>query len=298
MSGHALAPVDLARALGVTFLWGLNFSLIGYCLTYLDPYSLAGLRFLLCAVPLVLFLPRPRVPAGLVIAYGLCFGLGTWGLVNLGVQLGSSPGVSSIVLQTSALFTTGFGIVLFGERLTTGKVLGLLLSCLGLALILSLEDGSATLSGVALVLAGAFFWGVSNSLVKRAAPDNQLAFLAWSSLVAPLPLFALGFSQFGPLPLTPLPDTGELVLVIALLLASSYIATLYAYYVWNRLISQYDLSRVAPLSLAVPVFGLLCAHLVFDEALGATKLLAGALVMLGLAVNVRGDQWLGRLLAR
>ena len=292
MQGQALAATDLARALGVTFLWGLNFSLIGYCLAYIDPYTLAGLRFLLCAFPLVFFLPRPDVPAGYILAYGLCFGLGTWGLVNLGVQLGSSPGVSSIVLQTSALFTTGFGILLFGERMTVGKLAGLVLSCLGLALILELEDGSAALPGVLLVLAGAFFWGVSNSLVKRAAPDSQLAFLVWSSLVAPLPLFLVAWMQFGPPDPAALPGGGELIVLLGLLLASSYLATLYAYYVWNQLISRYDLSRVAPLSLSVPVFGLLCAHLVFGEALGASKLIAGALVIGGLIVNVRGDQWL------
>lgn len=295
MDSRRLTSADLAKALGVTLLWGLNFSLIKYCLAYIDPYTLAGLRFLLCALPLVFFLPRPVLPLHLLAGYGLTFGLGTWGLVNLGVQWGAAPGVSSIVLQTSALFTTGFGVLFFGERFTVGKLLGLLLSVFGLAVLLGLDDGSVTLVGAALVLMGAFFWGVANTLVKRAAPPSQLAFLVWSSLFAPLPLFALGYSQYGPPPVAPLPDAGEAVLLFALLLASSYVATLYAYYVWNRLISQHDLSRVAPLSLAVPVFGLLCAHLVFGETLGAAKLSACALVILGLTVNVNGDRWLRRL---
>lgn len=289
--------MDLARALGVTFLWGLNFSLIKVCLTWFDPFTLSGIRFLLCALPLIFFVPRPDVSPIWVVAYGLCFGIGTWGLVNWGVQSGSAPGVSSIVLQTSALFSAVFGIVLFAERPTPGKMIGLLVAAIGLGILFRLQDGSVTVEGVALVIAGAFFMGVANSLVKAAAPRRHLSFLAWSSLISPLPLFALGYLQFGGVPLVPVAEAKTLAIVCACLLISSYLATLYSYYVWNRLIHRYELSQVAPLSLVVPVFGITISHFVFAEPFGGDKLLACVLVMLGLLIAGLLDRYLDRYAA-
>lgn len=294
MSNTSLSLADLLKALLVTCIWGLNFSLIKYCLNYFDPYTLTGLRFLLCVLPLIFLLPKPDVPMKWVVGYGLLFGIGTWGMVNLGVQLGISPGIASVVLQSSALFTFLFGVLLFKERLTLGKVLGLLVSASGLVMIARLTDGSITLAGMLLVLLGALFWGISNSLIKASKPRNQLSFLTWSCLFSPIPLFVMGYVYSGGQPVAEFADLSELAFVVFLLLASSYIATIYCYVVWNSLIARYDMAHVAPLSLAVPVFGLLSSAYFFSEPVGAAKLVAGAVVLVGLLFSLRGDYLLAR----
>ncbi|XKY25342.1 EamA family transporter (plasmid) [Pseudomonas luteola] len=43
-------------------IWGVNFSVIKLGLATVDPFTLAGLRFLLCAVPTVFLIPKPAVP--------------------------------------------------------------------------------------------------------------------------------------------------------------------------------------------------------------------------------------------
>jgi O-acetylserine/cysteine efflux transporter len=74
------------------------------------------------------------------------------------------------------------------------------------------------------------------------------------------------------------------------------VATLFGYTVWNALMRRYSVSQVAPLSLMVPVFGMSLSAWLFAEALGAQKLLAATLVLLGLLINVFGPRLLNRLL--
>ena len=76
---------DLTIAILVTFMWGINFSFIKLGLTSLDPFMLAVLRFFLCAIPLVFFIKKPDVRFIYVIAYGLFFGVGLWGILYLGM---------------------------------------------------------------------------------------------------------------------------------------------------------------------------------------------------------------------
>ena len=52
-------------------IWGGNFVIIRRALDEVTPLLLATLRYLLSALPLMLVLPRPRVPWSNLAAYGL-----------------------------------------------------------------------------------------------------------------------------------------------------------------------------------------------------------------------------------
>ena len=62
---------DMLLGVLVTAIWGFNFSVIKMGLSAMDPFMLAGCRFLLCAVPLVFFVARLDTAFKYVIAYGL-----------------------------------------------------------------------------------------------------------------------------------------------------------------------------------------------------------------------------------
>ena len=71
----ALSKCDLVVGLVVTIIWGANFSVIGLGLQSLDPFMLTLLRFTFCALPLLLFIPKPRgVSYATLAAYGVLFG--------------------------------------------------------------------------------------------------------------------------------------------------------------------------------------------------------------------------------
>lgn len=62
--------------------------------------------------------------------------------------------------------------------------------------------------------------------------------------------------------------------------------TLFGYAAWGWLLVRHAAATVTPLALGVPVFGIGASALWLGEALPAWKLLAAALVLAGLALNL------------
>ena len=71
------------------------------------------------------------------------------------------------------------------------------------------------------------------------------------------------------------------------------LSTLVGYSVWNHLIVKYGASRVAPFSMLVPIFGVTSGTIVLGEHFTAWHALAGALVLLGLALHALGARLFG-----
>ncbi|MGE7992648.1 EamA family transporter [Pseudomonas sp. NPDC089554] len=284
-----MKPLHVVLAVLITAIWGVNFSVIKLGLASVDPLILAGIRFSLCALPAIFFIRKPDVPWRYLIGYGLVFGMGLWGVVNLGIKAGLSAGIASLVLQFSAFFTLLLGGVVFKEALTRFQLLGMLVALAGLLCIITLSDGSVTLPGVLLVLFGAAAWSVANVINKKAKTKDVFAFLVWSSAFAPLPLFALDYAVNGSAGYTALVQQVDTTAVLSILF-QVYPNTLFAYWVWNSLLKAYPVSTVAPLSLLVPIFGMLGSVLVFDESVPVSKVLAVVLIVLGLAVGLYGQR--------
>jgi O-acetylserine/cysteine efflux transporter len=62
--------------------------------------------------------------------------------------------------------------------------------------------------------------------------------------------------------------------------------SLFGYAVWAWLLSRHPAATVVPMALLVPVFGMASSALMLGEPLPAWKLIAAALVMAGLALNL------------
>lgn len=277
----------LLLAILITAIWGINFSVIKIGLSSVDPFILAGIRFTLCALPALFFIKKPDVPWRYIIGYGLVFGIGLWGLVNLGIKAGLSAGIASLLLQFSAFFTILLGSVVFKESLTRYQIAGFALACTGLLSIVFITDGSVTFSGTLLVLAGAIAWSIANIIIKRSATKQIFAFLVWSSAFSPLPLFLLDWLVNGSNGYTALISHVDYRAVLSILF-QVYPNTLFGYWVWNSLLKQYPISTVAPLSLLVPVFGILGSMAIFGEAISSLKILALLLIISGLVVGLYG----------
>ncbi|MEO9332614.1 EamA family transporter [Ectopseudomonas guguanensis] len=279
----------LLLAVLITAIWGFNFSVIKLGLQSVDPFILAGIRFTLCALPMVFFIRFPQVAIGYVITYGLLFGVGLWSIVNLGIQAGLSAGIASLVLQFSAFFTILLGALVFHESISKYQYAGIAIALLGLGLIINITDGTVTLVGIALVIFGALCWSLANIVIKKAGTKEVFAFLVWSSLFSPIPLFLIAYLQHGPeIYVRTLAQIDNAA--IFSILFQAYPTTLIGYWIWNSLLKTYPVSTVAPLSLLVPVFGLLGSALIFSEQIGLSKGVAAALIILGLVVGLYGKQ--------
>ncbi|MVV51723.1 hypothetical protein EJA72_26275 [Pseudomonas sp. PB120] len=287
----------LLLAILITAIWGVNFSVIKLGLTTVDPLILAGVRFTLCALPAIFFIQKPDVQWRYIIGYGLVFGIGLWGVVNIGIQSGLSAGIASLVLQFSAFFTLLLGSWIFKEAISRYQLAGIGMACGGLLSILSIVDGTVTTAGLILVLLGAVAWSAANVIMKKAKTTQVFAFLVWSSAFSPIPLFALDYAVNGAAGYSALVNQLDYRAVLSILF-QVYPNTLFGYWVWNSLLKRYPVSTVAPLSLLVPVFGLLGSVIIFNESLSLNKIVAVVLIVSGLGVGLYGQRILNAVLMR
>ncbi|MFC3034348.1 EamA family transporter [Pseudoalteromonas fenneropenaei] len=277
-------------AILVTAIWGWNFSIIKLGLGTLDPFMLAGLRFLFCALPLIFFVQKPNTSLKAMIFYGVLFGTGVWGMVNVGVYLGVSAGVASLLLQFSAFFTIIFGVLFFKEKVGMPQLFGFSVAMLGLMIVLNLTDGSISYAGIAFVLFGALCWSLTNVVVKKVKPNNVFSFLVWSCLFASFPLFVLGYFVNGGDALVQMSQNIDAMTVFSIFF-QIYPATLFSFWIWSSLMKKHPISSVAPLSLLVPLFGLMGSMVIFDEALNVDKMAAFGLILSGLIIGMFGSKF-------
>ncbi|MGC5703421.1 EamA family transporter [Pseudomonas sp. NFXW11] len=285
----------LLLALLVTALWGLNFPITKLGLASIDPLLLTALRFALAALPWVFLIPRPQVAWGWLAAYGLIFGVAMWALINLGIEQGVAPGTAALLVQFSAFFSLGWGVLLLGERVRRQQLLAIGIALWGLLRIIGDSPGQATSLGYWLLLVSAFSWSLGNLIIKYCKVQQVLAFVVWASLFAPLPLLALTWMEHGVAPFQQLPGqlSGQAVLS---LLFQVYVATHFCYWGWNLLLSRYPLSRVAPWSLLIPLFGTLGSVLILGQGVTLDDAISMALILAALVVGqFRWRSWrLGR----
>lgn len=286
--------VDWGWALLVVLVWGVNFVVIHVGLVGVPPLLLGALRFLLVALPAVFFVPRPRIPLRWLLAYGLTISFGQFALLFSAMRVGMPAGVASLVLQSQMIFTLLFGALLLGERWQRHQPAALGLAGIGLLLLATQQQaGGMTLLGFVLTLGAAACWGLGNIVTRRisqSGPVDLLGLVVWGALVPPLPFLAASLWLEGP---------GQVVdslqhISTSSVLAIGYlalIATIVGYVIWGRLLQRYPVAEVAPLTLLVPVVGLLAARVLLDERLLAVQWCGIALVLAGLLVNLFWPRW-------
>ncbi|WP_406066025.1 EamA family transporter [Micromonospora sp. NBC_00860] len=273
-------------ALLVAAIWGVNFVAIELGLRDLPPLVLTALRFIAAAVPLVFLVPRPSARLRYVVAYGLVLGVLKFGALFTALAAGMSAGMASLVLQAQALMSVLLAAAVLGERPARAQVAGVLVGSVGIGLLAIGSGGHATVIGFVLTLFAAASWATANLVMRASGETRPLSLLVWSSLVPPLPLLGLaGVVDGGQAVLDAITGLSWRGLLAVMYIA--YVSTLVGFGIWNRLIAQYSVARVAPFSLLVPVFGLSAAWLLLDEPVGATELAAAAIILAGLALVVR-----------
>ncbi len=292
-----MRPRDLALALLVVLVWGVNFVVIKAGVAEVPPLLLGALRFVAAAFPAVLLFARPRLPLRLYLAYGLTISVGQFAFLFTAIHVGMPSGLASLVLQSQAFFTMVFAAFWLQEAWRPSQLAGLALAGVGLALIGSAHGLAMPLTGFLLTLLAAAMWAAGNIVTRevgRHGPVDLQAFVVWASLVPPLPFFALSLLLEGPAAIgAALADFGLQAAAAVAYLAWG--ATLLGYGLWSRLLARYPANQVAPFSLLVPLVGLTAGWVVYGESLQPVHFAGGALLMAGLGVNLFGTRLMARL---
>ncbi|KKA43866.1 EamA family transporter [Salinivibrio sp. KP-1] len=281
-------------ALLVVLIWGVNFSVIKVGLETLPPILFSGLRFFIVALPAVFFIPRPKVKLWQLFAVGLSLGVIKFSLLFIAMQNDASAGIASLLLQSQVIFTIGLSALVLKEHVTVPQRIGLIVAFSGFGLFFVASTGSATLTGVAMIVAAGFFWAVANMVMKQMPGVNLMHFMVWVSLIPPLPLFALSywFETHQPIALlqaTPLSGWVSIAYV-------GYLSTLVAFAIWGWLLNQHTSASVTPFALLIPIVGMAAASIGLGETLSMIEWVGAALIVSGLSLSVLGrriGRWLG-----
>lgn len=273
-------------AILVAAIWGFNFIVVKVGLNEMPPLLYGGARFVVAALPLIWFIKKPPVPWSLMIGIGLSLGVAKFGFMFLGIHVGMSAGLASLVLQSQAFFTIILSVVLLKDQIHTNQILGMLIAFIGITLIgVNLHEGS-TLLGFLLIIAAAISWAFCNILFKLAGNVNMFSLVIWTSLIPPLPMYLLSLTFEGT---HALPDTLSQMTSLgwACLIFTACGSTWIGSTLWGVLLRTYDASLVAPYSLLIPMFGISFGHFLLGEQFTFSIYASCGLVFFGLLVN----QW-------
>lgn len=260
---------------------------------------LAALRYTFASLPAIAFVKRPTIGWKYVVAYGMTVGVGQFSCLFYAMNNGMPAGISSIVLQSQAFLTPIFAAVFLKESLKRNQVIGLIVAGVGLCLI----GGNIGVDGLFSIPVGAFlttlaaaaFWGISNIIIryasKQAASEgnkiDMLSMVVWSSLVPPIPFLAMAMIFDSPKTLFNTISNFNAMSVFSVLYLAIF-ATLFGYGIWSKLLAQYPAGKVAPLSLLVPVTGLITAQIVLTEKLSTMQWIGGFVIIVGLVLSNLG----------
>lgn len=181
------------------------------------------------------------------------------------------------LLYSAPVFVTVISRLAFKEPLVTLKVIALISSLVGLALLVEVFNPKVlkvSLAGIGTGLAA----GLSYALFSIFGKTAMRKYSHWTALV-----YALGFGTVF-LAFIALPSVRELPLtlgVVALLLLTGTVHTLAAYALYVRGLGRVEASRASILTMVEPVVASIIGMAFFAELISPLQALGGGFVILG-----------------
>ncbi|TFJ94284.1 DMT family transporter [Lentibacillus salicampi] len=272
----------------ITIIWGYAWVFMKASLNFMGPFTFSAFRFGTGAATLLLALwilksgrPPRRMWKHLVIV-GILQTTIVFTFVMYGMQF-VDAGKSSVLLYSMPLWSSIFAVKILGEKITNGKVLGLILGMIGLVTILGWDiffvQDSSVIFGEVLIIVAAVSWAASNVYYRvKLEGMTQLQVSAYQMLFGTIGiLIATLFAEWG----EPVVLTGESIFYI---LFTGVLASALCFTVWFVLLSLIDMVTATLSTLLVPVFGLFFGWWVLGEELTNSILLGSGMIIVGIAV--------------
>ena len=292
--GHASSTrpgvwlTDLTLLL-VALIWGVNYAVVKFGTTLVDPLAYNGVRVALAALLLsaVVGIGREPFPPSRIILALLALGV----LGNGVYQFLFVEGIARTRASDAALFVAASPafIAIIGrlrgvERIERRAAVGISLSIAGIALVVlgtaTGHEGQASLVGDLLVLTGSLAWALYTVLLKPYTHDvSGLQLSAFTMVGGAIPLFAVAWPAISSAPWRSVPTLGWVAVAY-----SGVFALVIAYYFWYRGVRVIGPTRTAMYSNLQPVIAVLVAWPMLGEtptiwqALGAVCIIGGLLL--------------------
>jgi O-acetylserine/cysteine efflux transporter len=265
-----MKPTDVCLAVMVAVIWGLAFVASRIALDEFSPELMTTLRFAIAALPCLL-VPRPKVSWPVLISISFTLFLGQFLAQAYGIAHGVPVGLTSVIVQSQALFTIGFAAIVFRELPTRVQAIGIGVAVVGLLMICGTVGYDFSVAAFAVLMICPISFAIGNLLLRRA------------QVTAAIPLLALTLLTNGPQAtwhaLAHMSLTG-----FVCMLGLGGISTSIAYWLWGRLLRDYTAAQVVPFALLVPFVGAAASSVVFGETFGPLRLAGMVTVVAGIAI--------------
>ncbi len=293
---RGLPPRVWLGLLTLYLVWGSTYLGIAVAIRSIPPFAMAATRYLVAGSILVSVVTLRRWPFrrptarevrdSLVV--GALLAAGGNGLVSWG-ELTVPTGIAALLVGLVPAWAAVIDRVGFGERLPRLVAVGIGIGFLGVAVLAWPFGGALAFdpAGLAAVLVAPVLWAFGTVYAARRAhlPADGLLASALQMLLGGLVLVAMAaatgeFGAFDPTAVTP-----------TSLLALAYLTlagTLLAYSTFAWLLRHAPVSTVATYAYVNPVVAVALGVLILGERLEPRTLLAGAVIIAGVAIIVRG----------
>src|SRR5262245_6063246 len=180
---RTMKPADVVLAILVAVIWGLAFVASRIALDELSPELMTALRFAIAAIP-CLFLRKPDVSWPLLIGISFTLFLGQFLAQAFAIAHGVPVGLSSVIVQSQALFTIAFAALLFSERPTRIQTVGIAIATVGLLMICGTVGYDFSAGAFAILMISPVSFAIGNLLLRRAQNAPMFDLFAWLCLAA------------------------------------------------------------------------------------------------------------------
>lgn len=277
-----MKPADTLLAIGVAVVWGLGFVASKLVLRELSPTLLTALRFGIAALP-CLFLRRPNVSWSTLILISLTLFFGQFMAQAYAMAHQVPSGLTSVIVQSQALFTVAFAALVFHEIPTRAQIVGICIAAAGLLMICGTVGFDFSVGAFVILMISPISFAIGNLLLRRAKDVPMFDLFSWLCLLPAPPLLALALVTDGPQETWQALSNMSLVGVVSML-AIGAISTSIAYWAWGHLLRGYTAAQVVPFALLVPFVGAAASTFMFGETFGPLRLAGMLTVVAGIAV--------------
>jgi len=277
----------ISLALIATFFLGTNMVAVKIGVAHFPPVFMMAIRFTLVTLVLVWFVKPPTGEWWPLFGISVTMGTLHFGLFFAGIA-GTDAAVTAIIFQLGIPFGVMFAWVLLGERFGWRRGGGIAVAFLGVALIAGSPESRSSLFHMGLVFASVMAWGLAAVQIKKLKDVDAMSLAAWMALFSTPQLFIVSLIL----------ESGQWESVAtaqllhwAVLAYAALGASIIGYGLWYFLISKYDVSLILPFALLNPVFAIVAAMIILDEAMTPVRIAGAVLTLIGVAVvQLRGRQ--------
>jgi len=272
---------DILLSLCAPLLLGFGFAIAKPAMQQFPPFLLMGIRFTLAALVLIWWFPIPKKLLKDLFKVSIIGGTLSYGLVYTG--LNSVDASSSILLvHTEVPFGIIIAYFLFKEVPKMKNIIGITIAFIGLFILVGSPNLEGKLTGILLLLFGAFTWSLGMVMAKPISKSiGGFAVVAWVSLFCG-PMLLLGSLIFDGNTIDYLSSADLKGWSIALFLG--LIMQPLAYGTWYQVMGRNPVHKVMPVMLLLPLTGLSTAIFLLGEEPSTEVFIGGAIIMLGITM--------------